>query len=216
MLPNMASQTDLSINIHKRLSDDARKEIIRKYWRISLSEEDLHNTFHNYDFYFDHYERLCQQCSVNDLGKLRHCDILDAFDRILLYSWAECALQLKSLALTYAAPFNAPKDIDDFVKQWIRFTAESLLLVDASAWSGTQTFQDFLQTKQFPISTQNEDGFLPRKFHARNLKKVGGMQIRWTNLLSEHLMLEADNSQVAIFHQVNALDLFIHRYGICR
>ena len=211
----MASRTNLSINIHKHLSDDARKEIIRKYWRSSLSEKDLHDTFHNYDFYFDNYERLCQQCSVNDLGMLRHCDILDAFDRILLHSRAECALQLKDLVLTYAAPFNAPKDIDDFVKEWIRFTVESLLLVDVSAWSSTQTFQDFLQKQQFCVSTQDEEGYLPRKFHARNLNKIGGIQIRWTNLLSEHLMLEPDNTQVAIFHQVNALDLFIHRYGIC-
>jgi len=205
---------DLGISIHQPLSDNARKLILRDHWHIGLSDQELHQIYPNYKCYFDHYEKLCQQCSINDLGQLRHCDILDAFDRILLQTWAACFAQLKGLALAFTAPFNAPKDIDDFVETWIRFTAESLLLVDVATWSGLQTLKAFLRTDQFPTSTVDETGYLPRKFHARNLDKIGGLHVRWTNLLSEHLVLENDNTQVAIFHQDNALALFLHWYAI--
>jgi len=126
-------------------------------------------------------------------------------------TWDNCFRDLKSLALTFTVPFSRPLDIDDFIRLWIRFTADTLLLVDVRLWTDSTDLRTFLRDKAFPPSTLSENCYLCRKFNARNLEKTGGLRIRWTNMVSEHLAIENDNTQVAIFHQVNALNLFSGR-----
>lgn len=98
---------------------------------------------------------------------------------------------------------------------WIDTTAECLLLVDVSSWSGALTLKEFLAAEFAAQKTSVDRMQLPRKFHARNLTKIAGMRIRWTSLLSKHLALEESeggDNQVAIFHQAYVMDILSRRY----
>jgi hypothetical protein len=50
---------------------------------------------------------------------------------------------------------------------------------------------------------------LPKIFTARNVYRIGGIQIEWTPYLSEHLRLLDHDERVAIFHHVGFL--YLHR-----
>jgi hypothetical protein len=206
-----AISSNLSSSIHQSLSWGARKKIISDHWHLGLSDKDFRQQSHKYDFYFHHYECLCQQRSINDIGQLRHCDILEAFDRMRSKTRNACTAELTILLLTIPEPFVQPKHATEFVQDWIHFAAEALLLIDVRMWLETQTLKEFVMIVQFPSSILVDSVKLPRTFNVRNLNKIAGMRIRWTDILSEHLMLENEDTQVAIFHQASALDLFKSR-----
>ncbi|KAH6672957.1 hypothetical protein B0J14DRAFT_654684 [Halenospora varia] len=44
-------------------------------------------------------------------------------------------------------------------------------------------------------------------FNARNLERVGGIKIRWTSNLADHLRMREDDRTVELFHYVSFLDL---------
>ncbi|KAG0644971.1 hypothetical protein D0Z07_9312 [Hyphodiscus hymeniophilus] len=55
-------------------------------------------------------------------------------------------------------------------------------------------------------STIRERVKLDRIFNARNLERIGGLQIVWTSNLADHLRLMADDTRVAIFHHASFLE----------
>ena len=50
---------------------------------------------------------------------------------------------------------------------------------------------------------------LPRSFTAANLEKIGGIEIRWTNNLADHLLLRDDDTKLMLFHHASALKLHV-------
>lgn len=96
----------LDLNIHKTLSLPARKSIINDYWKAGLSDRDFTKQYNNFNAYFENYESLCQSCSPDDLGQLRHSDLLEAFNRIISQSRETCAGELKALLHNFPAPFS--------------------------------------------------------------------------------------------------------------
>jgi len=48
-------------------------------------------------------------------------------------------------------------------------------------------------------------------FTARNIDRIGGIRIRWTNNLADHLRLSDDDGAVFIFHHASFLK-FQQRY----
>jgi hypothetical protein len=47
---------------------------------------------------------------------------------------------------------------------------------------------------------------LDRLFTARNLERIVGLQVVWTDNISDHLRLMVDDTRVAIFHHVSFLE----------
>lgn len=48
---------------------------------------------------------------------------------------------------------------------------------------------------------------LTQTFTAAHLEKIGGIEIRWTDNLADHLLLRDDDTKVMLFHQVSVLRL---------
>jgi len=48
---------------------------------------------------------------------------------------------------------------------------------------------------------------LERKFNARNLGRIAGIQIAWTKNMADHLRLIDDENKVLIFHYASFLEL---------
>jgi hypothetical protein len=60
--------------------------------------------------------------------------------------------------------------------------------------------------QQFPKQHDlKESVALEKVFHARNLKRLGGIRIIWTNNLADHLRLQDDDTKVSIFHHATFL-----------
>ena len=80
--------------------------------------------------------------------------------------------------------------------------------MSVSEWRDDEEFKDFAR-RYFDQGKQYQEKVkLPRTFHLRSLKRISGMSIRWTSVLSEHLELEDDDRTIAVFHQISMLRRF--------
>jgi hypothetical protein len=198
---------DLDASVHQTLTEVAKRHILSSCWKKTLNAQDFQSHRDRYMTYFHHYESACQNRSINGVGLLRHIDILDAFKEITTRTYQDSVVQLTTLWNGFQDPsLQNIKDPEAFVQDWILLTAEALLLLDISGWTGNTTLKTFLVQTHFPTSTQEDTFRIPRSFNSRNLSKIGGFSIRWTDILSEHLMLEKEDTQIAVFHQSQALD----------
>ncbi|KAL8947280.1 MAG: hypothetical protein Q9222_006417 [Ikaeria aurantiellina] len=59
----------------------------------------------------------------------------------------------------------------------------------------------------FPPPSSMDIVKLPQSFTAANLERIGGIQIRWTDNLADHLLLRDDDTKLMLFHHVSALEL---------
>jgi hypothetical protein len=85
------------------------------------------------------------------------------------------------------------------------------------AWQRKVSWQDgsleALLDREFLVPQSLEDDVkLEKLFTARNLNRVGGIKIKWTNNLADHLLMHDDDATVAIFHHASFLKLHQERY----
>lgn len=67
------------------------------------------------------------------------------------------------------------------------------------------TITEFVNT-EFPPQTSMRDCVrLEKVFNARNLKRIAGIEIRWTSNLADHLRMRDDDTAVEIFHYASFL-----------
>lgn len=57
-----------------------------------------------------------------------------------------------------------------------------------------------------PIALHGETVKLERVFNARNLGRIGGIEIEWTKNLADHLSFDDYDQKVAIFHHASFLE----------
>jgi hypothetical protein len=73
-------------------------------------------------------------------------------------------------------------------------------------WASHQTLrQATAEYFQRENKLQPDNPRLRRLFTARHLTRIGGMKIRWTNNLIDHLSLSDDDRAVFIFHNADFL-----------
>ncbi|SMR54770.1 unnamed protein product [Zymoseptoria tritici ST99CH_1E4] len=72
------------------------------------------------------------------------------------------------------------------------------------------SLQSFLADVFVANSTASVQVRLERNFNARNLERLAGVKIEWTNDLSSHLSLRDDDTKVLVFHHAKFLDNIKH------
>lgn len=74
------------------------------------------------------------------------------------------------------------------------------------AWSSHQTLRQAVESHFQPEKElQPDDPRLGKMFTARNLTHIGGMKIKWTSNIVDHLLLSDDDQTVFIFHHASFL-----------
>lgn len=58
-----------------------------------------------------------------------------------------------------------------------------------------------------PEPLSNEVVKLPRLFNARNLAKIGGIEVCWSSNLADHLLMKDDETKVVVFHHASILKI---------
>jgi hypothetical protein len=67
------------------------------------------------------------------------------------------------------------------------------------------TITEFVSTGFSPQTSMKERVRLEKGFNARNLKRIAGIEIRWTSNLADHLRMRDDDTAVEIFHYASFL-----------
>jgi hypothetical protein len=98
--------------------------------------------------------------------------------------------------------------IDFTVCLWLMLNVGSRAFPGRSniTWSSTQTLDSFISS-QFPRSAPGLEKELqwPRSFNAKELQKIGGFDIIWTEHLADHLALDEDLATISIYHHASVL-----------
>lgn len=67
------------------------------------------------------------------------------------------------------------------------------------------TIAEFVSTVFAPRNAMRERVRLEKGFNARNLKRIAGIEIRWTSNLADHLRMRDDDTAVELFHYASFL-----------
>jgi hypothetical protein len=67
------------------------------------------------------------------------------------------------------------------------------------------TMTEFVSGIFSPQTFVKERVKLGKGFNVRNLKRIAGIEIRWTSNLADHLRMREDDTAVEIFHYVSLL-----------
>jgi hypothetical protein len=199
---------DIRENLRSPISNTLKRYILDKAWNTKLTAAEFSRISERYDAYFCHYQTVCRNCSSDDVGCLTHEYLLEALEYVKIKTFNECQAELTSFLAKLNDPYLNARDTKSFVTRWILQAGKALLLLDLCEWKGTDTLKTFLAKDTFVPSVQDDKYRLPVSFNLRNLQDIAGLKIRWTGLICEHLSLEKEDTQLAVFHQSSIMDAF--------
>ncbi|KAL9607321.1 MAG: hypothetical protein Q9167_007755 [Letrouitia subvulpina] len=205
----------------------SRCRFLKSVYNLNLGLEEVQQTDGGFESYFAQYSNLCNLAVLRNrqIGLLTHGQLLETISQLRNPAWPRETTHIIVALVIKESQTNVDKEF-----------AETLIDLAASVWSSIAIgkfpgdisydepiewrqgalftrpsdpeFSGSLIGKQFPdhLAT-NEVVKLPQSFTAAYLEKVGGIQIRWTNNLADHLRLRDDDTKLMLFHQVSALRL---------
>lgn len=179
---------------------------------------DLRGTDIDWDAFFPLYTERCRQSYVADgqyLSIKWHAELL-----LIVHQIAECRTYEEiSQSLNMKLPTDPGLSADDknlMIKGSIRLATRVFSMVDT--WQLPNTFsglsliewdggslRDCLCDHFQARVNSYEKVKLDTTFNARNLERIAGIQILWTDNLAEHLRLVDEDRKVCIFHQISFL-----------
>ena len=81
-------------------------------------------------------------------------------------------------------------------------------------WQENDSLSRLLELEFSPHLAVKDNVKLERLFTARNIERIGGLEIIWTSNLADHLRLFDDDTRVAIFHQASFLKNMRSQYVV--
>jgi hypothetical protein len=202
--------------LSQEITSNTKCKILQGLWSLAVDHVDSRKS-KNYTPYFAYYTKQCNTASHDNgrhLTARTHKDILDIAEQIKSgNSRDEIQNWLKS---TLPAPgYTTAEMIDGSID----LTARLLLMMDI----GDLKFGFFSQAQllwtagslenwlhkyfEEPQILDHEHVKLEMIFNARNLVRIAGFDIQWTDNLADHLrIMSEDDKKVAIFHQASFLE----------
>ncbi|KAI4210005.1 MAG: hypothetical protein LQ351_007112 [Letrouitia transgressa] len=205
----------------------SRCSFLKSVYNLNLGLKEVQQTDGGFESYFARYSNLCNLAVLRNrqIEVLTHGQLLEAISQLRSPAWPrETTHIIAALVIK-----ESQTDVD-------RGFAETLIDLAASVWSsiaigkfpGDISNDEPVEWRQGALFTRlsdpefsgslvgklfsghyatNEVVKLPQSFTAAYLEQVGGIQIRWTNNLADHLLLKDDDTKLMLFHQVSALRL---------
>jgi len=199
------------------IADDVQNWLLNELWPALAPDAEA--TARSMSAYFSYYSTLCQRFSRD--GGIHICvdshqGILDMTKRIL----AENATRHELHSSLYA---GCPKDKhgedrSTVINATLDLCASLMLMAEVGerklsfstvnplTWLGPHTLQQAVERhfKQEKV-LQPDNPRLGVLFTARNLEAIGGMKIKWTSNVVDHLLLSDDDQTIFVFHHVGFL-----------
>jgi hypothetical protein len=209
--------------LSKTLASDVKCSILRSYWGNDALASSSKVDAGTYELFFAHY---ANQCSLALLNGGHHVFARSHQDLTKIVNMFKDGLKRQEILDNLRATLRAgnTKSGDDTISGTIDLAARIFTMMNVGelphATTGSSilswpdgSIRDFLeQYFNEPQVLSDEPIKLEKLFNARNLERIGGIKIKWTSNLAEHLCMVDDDEKVAIFHHAAFLRLHRHRY----
>lgn len=219
----MATLASLNLDLRAYLCDETKCAILNAIWGSNFTTQQFAQDPSLENSYFKYYDEQCKHVlHFKRLGNVlkKHAHIIDIIQK-LRHSNAtrqqeiddlRSKLRLQSLSSSDALISQA---IDLAVRIWLMVdigkVPDSLVPCQTPLVWANGTLKEFIEN-QFspPVAVQKQIRIkLDKIFTARNLECIAGLQIIWTDNLSDHLRLTADTVAddrcISIFHHASVL-----------
>jgi hypothetical protein len=201
-------------------------EIIKGLWGLSVRPSEISKGKVNYDSYFSYY---IEQCNLALYDGERHISAKSHQDIV------EIAAQIKSQIhrtdirewLRSKLPVPKPDNAEEQINGSIDLTARLLCMVNVGELQYGFSGQGRLQWSENNLEHRIHEYFneshqldkehvkLEKIFNARNLGRIAGIEIQFTNNIADHLrLMSEDDKKVAIFHNATFLNDQRKKYAI--
>jgi hypothetical protein len=197
---------------------NSRHAIIRNFWGYNLSLSEYERQARDTDSYFRYYEEQCRavlcEGGANTLVRT-HADIAKIVrlfkDGAQTRESIEDALRDQQL---HSSVPNLENAINFALRLWLMVHVGSFArgLIPgqhALAWK-SGSLRSLIDAQFPPLYVLGEPVKLEKIFTARNLERIAGIKIIWTDNLADHLRMRDDDTRVAIFHHVSFLEYHQH------
>lgn len=196
-------------------SSVTRHEIVDNLWDLSPGPHGR-----NCNAYFKYYGEQCR-LALHNGGQYvfvrTHRDVIDVVQ--LLKQRPALSRETIIDRLRPRLPEGKLENEEEIVCNSIDLAVRLLLMVDVGSlqyglsgqaplrWRDGPLF-DFVHARFSPPQPTGHDKRVKfdKIFNARNLGRVAGIQIIWTNNLADHLLMKDEDTRVAIFHHVSFLE----------
>jgi len=196
-----------------------KHEIIEQFWGPNALPRQLHNgeasSNLSLDIYFNYYTERCRR-ALHDGGRHvcagTHKDTIDIVRHLKKPATREDIKQW--IPALNPSPPNEAEKRDGFID----LAASLLLMIDFGSlhygYSGRKklnweraTLKEFIHD-HFSTSPAlgHERVKLEKVFNARNLGRIAGVEIAWTDNLADHLRVFDEDKKVYIFHHASFLE----------
>lgn len=180
-----------------------------------------------YNKYFLYYAEQCR-LALHDggrhiLARTRH----DVIDIAVHLKHLATRLQIREI-LRPKLPHPPPDDADKILDNTIYLTIRLLLMISIGGFQyGVShcsqlcwkdgTLNEFVQQRFNPLQVLKGASIkLEKIFNTRNLQRIAGIQVIWTDNLADHLSMRDDDTRVAIFHYASFLKHQQKRSVLCQ
>jgi len=204
------------------ISIEARCEILNQLWGIIISPSQYYNSNLDFDVYFSYYTGQCND-SLHDGG--RHVSVRTHRDVINIAQDLKSSQTRADIKRTIASKLRTPRPAneDEILDGSIDLVLRLLLMVEFGqlqyGFTGrkqlvwvTKPLEQFVRGYfNTPQALGQETVKLEKIFNARNLGRIAGIEIEWTENLADHLRLTDGDKKVAIFHHASFLECQLKR-----
>lgn len=212
----MVASLDLDIRL-PQLADETKCAILSTIWGSNYTTERLHQNGTLGNSYIRYYDEQCRN-ALHSKGLHKfiktHADITDIIQEL---KDANTTRQQVINNLRSKLQSQSQNGSDASICEAIDLAARLWLMVDiGELLHSFVPTQKSLVWKDGTLENLLEDRFglpaaipmrivrvkLDRIFTVRSLQRIAGLQIIWTDNLSDHLRLMADDRWIAIYHHV--------------
>lgn len=205
------------------ISLDAKCSILRHLLDTDILPSAYYDGSIDYDVYFSYYT---EQCSVALHDGGRHVSIRTHADILKVSQHLKKSLDRHSIKQLLSSNLPTPKPIneDELLNGSIDLVASHILMVEFGGlqygirgrkqveWRVSSLEESVSNHFSTPPILGEESVKLETIFNVRNLGRIAGIEIEWTNNLANHLSLVDEDQKVVIFHNASFLESQLQRY----
>lgn len=193
----------------------ARQEITDLFWD-KRSQQRLSSLDVNLASFWNFYIRECRD-ALHDGG--RHIALRTHRDVVEVAAQLDAGLTRDEIKNKLRTKLTSPHDNEDeLLENSIDLVSGLLLMIDCGSSSYGFSGRTEMHWSQGPLRQHLADYFgdppvlghgsikLEKNFTARNLGRIAGLEIVWTDNLVDHLRMSDDDTKVHIFHHASFLE----------
>ena len=202
---------------------DTKSEILRRLLDFDMHPSNFCDNFLDFNSYFSHYTVQCRD-ALHDGGRhvsvRTHRDIIEIAQHLKNSTTRDSVKEMLRSKIPHPKPANENELLDGS----INLVARLLLMVEFGClrygftggrqivWTANTLRECLAKYFAAPQLLEHERVRLEKIFNARNLERIAGIRIQWTDNLAEHLSLVDNDRKVAIFHHASFLECQRKRY----